>query len=43
MPKSLSKIKNEKVCQFIKLCLSDAKERPSASELLNSEYIIHLN
>ena len=42
-PEAMSKIENAKVLEFIKLCLKREKERPSASELLESEFLQDLD
>ena len=39
MPESLSKIRNKKLKEFIMSCLKKEEERPSASDLLQSEFL----
>ena len=39
MPNCFSKIKNEKVIEFIKKCLRPEEERPSADELLRDNFL----
>ena len=39
MPESLSKIRNKKLKEFIMSCVKNEEERPSASDLLQSEFL----
>ena len=39
MPESLSKIRNKKLKEFIMSCLKKEEERPSASDLVQSEFL----
>jgi serine/threonine protein kinase len=39
LPKSLDKIKNQKIVEFIKWCLEPVETRPTADVLLNSEFL----
>ena len=43
LPACMSKIKNEKVIEFIKKCLKPEEERPSADELLNDAFLNDLD
>lgn len=38
-PMALKRIKNEKLVELIKMCLKCEKERPTAAELLNNEFL----
>jgi serine/threonine protein kinase len=39
LPKSIEKIKNQRLLEFIKSCFKPVWERPSADDLLNSEFL----
>ena len=42
-PEAMNKIENQKVLEFIKICLRREKERPSAVELLESDFLKDLD